>query len=599
MDSHDQISVIEALSCLGDMPLNHLSELIKRLDSKRVPALQAIFKQGDQADEVYFIGSGRLSKYEDEGFSGRLVRGQIAGWASFIHQCPHDHTLIAENDCYLYVLKRQDMDELIKDHPAILAGFLMAATPMPATSKEIKSLKANRQVGVFIFDDLREEAGTVFDRLMSCYNNQSKITRYDYNQFSGLAKITTPETELFGPLAADVFAHLESENNTVFYTATTLDPKEWMQKITTQVDTLILVVKDTTQALPDWFAALVKTWQKKPGLVILRTEAGPFDKRVLGLWDTFEPEWHYRLHIDDNQKWGSVGRMALGKAVNLVLSGGGCLGAIHCGILKALTDADFPIDTIGGTSAGAGIAIGHSLGHSPEVTAEKFHYAFTAQKPFKSYTLPYYGLINPKRLDRVLKEITEGYMLEESHIPIHVTVTNLTKSCAEVLTTGSAWEAMRMTGSLPAILPPYIRNGCTYIDGGIINNFPISIAREKYSGRYVGVTFNIPKDNLVNASYEEMPNILQATLAKLKITKSSDFPGLAKVLAGSMMLSSTSDLKDAVNRVDLLLHPPVPSSIGITSFERFDELYEIGVEYGEQYVSELKNSNNFNELISF
>jgi len=40
MDSHDQISVIEALSCLGDMPLNHLSELIKRLDSKRVPAQQ-------------------------------------------------------------------------------------------------------------------------------------------------------------------------------------------------------------------------------------------------------------------------------------------------------------------------------------------------------------------------------------------------------------------------------------------------------------------------------------------------------------------------------------------------------------------------------
>jgi len=100
MDSHDQISVIEALSCLGDMPLNHLSELIKRLDSKRVPAQQAIFEQGDSADEVYFVGSGRLSKYQDERFSSRLVRGQIAGWASFIHKCPHDHTLIAENDCF-------------------------------------------------------------------------------------------------------------------------------------------------------------------------------------------------------------------------------------------------------------------------------------------------------------------------------------------------------------------------------------------------------------------------------------------------------------------------------------------------------------------
>lgn len=599
MNSHDHISVIEALSCLGDMPLNHLSELIKRLDSKRVPAQQAIFKQGEPADQVYFVGSGRISKYQDDIFSGRLVRGQIAGWDSFIHQCPRDHSLIAENDCFLYVLSRQDMDELIKEHPAILSGFLMAATPIPATGKTITSLKANRQVGVFVFEDLNDEAGVIFDRLMSCYHNQSKICRYTYDGFCELAKITDPQDELFGPLAADVFAHLESENDTVFYTATTQDPHEWIEKVTTQVDTLILAVRDTTNALPEWFTAFIKTQQKKPGLIILRTEKGSFDQRVLALWDLFEPEWHYRLHIDDDRKWGSIGRMALGKAVNLVLSGGGCLGAIHCGILKALADADFPIDTIGGTSAGAGVAIGHALGNDPEVTAEKFHYAFTAQKPFKAYTLPYFGLVNPKRLDRVLKEITEGYKLEESQIPIHVTVTNLTRSCAEVLTTGSAWEAMRMTGSLPAILPPYIREGCTYIDGGIINNFPISIARQRYSGRYVGVTFKIPNDDLVISSYAEMPNAMRATLAKLKIIKPNDFPSLGEVLASSLMLSSKSGLKDAVNHVDFLLHPPVPSNVGITSFERFDELYKIGVEYGKEYVSELKTNNIFNDLTSF
>lgn len=599
MDSYDQISVIEALSCLGDLPLKCLSELIKVLDSRRVPAQQPIFQQDDPSDEVYFIGSGRLSKFQGDVFSGSLIRGQIAGWDSFFHECPRDHSLIADNDCYLYVLKRQDLNELVEQHPTILAGFLMAATPVPTTSKKATSLKANCRVGVFIFEDLREEANAVLDRLMVCYTDHAMINQYSCQAFCKLAKVTDNYSELFGPVAADVFAHLESDNETVFYTATADDPHEWLQKITTQVDSLILVVKDTTNTLPGWFTDFLKTWKKKPGLVVLRTEEGDFDKRVLAIWDLFEPEWHYRLHIDDKQKWGSVRRMALGKAVNLVLSGGGSLGAIHCGILKSLTDSGFPIDTIGGASAGAGIAISHGLGNSPEVTAERFRYAFTTQKPFKAYTLPYYGLLNPARLERVIKEISEDHLVEESQMPVHMVVTNLTKSCEEVITTGPVWEAIRMTVSLPAMLPPYVRDGCLYIDGGIINNFPISIARQRYSGRYVGITFDIPSDELVTYTYADMPNMLQATLAALKITKPHAFPGLGEVLSDSLMLSSTSGLQEAVKHVDFLLHPPVPSNVSVTSFERFDELYEIGVKYGEEYVAKLKTADTFNELTAF
>jgi len=470
---------------------------------------------------------------------------------------------------------------------------------VPTTSKKVTALRANRQVGVFIFEDLQEEADVVFDRLMACYNDHTTINRYSCQAFCELAKVTDNHNELFSPLAADVFAHLESDNDTVFYTATADDSHEWLQKITTQVDSLILVVKDTTNTLPEWFTDFLKTWKKKPGLVVLRTEEGDFDRRVLAIWDLFEPEWHYRLHIEDDHKWGSVRRMALGRAVNLVLSGGGCLGAIHCGILKSFKDLGFPVDTIGGASAGAGIAAGYGLGNSPEVTAERFRYAFTTKKPFKAYTLPYYGLINPSRLERVVKEISEDYLLEESHMPVHMVVTNLTKSCEEVVTTGPVWEAIRMTVSLPAMLPPYVKNGCLYIDGGIINNFPISIARQRYSGRYVGITFDIPSDELVTYSYEDRPNGLQATLAALNITKPHAFPSLGEVLSDSLMLSSTSGLQEAVKHVDFLLHPPVPPNVGVTSFERFDELYEIGVKYGEEYVSKLKTAGTFTELTAF
>lgn len=45
-----------------------------------------------------------------------------------------------------------------------------------------------------------------------------------------------------------------------------------------------------------------------------------------------------------------VARWMAGKAVGLVLSGGGSRGLAHLGVLHALDDAGVPIDVIGGTS---------------------------------------------------------------------------------------------------------------------------------------------------------------------------------------------------------------------------------------------------------
>ena len=590
MESHDQLSVIEALACLGDLKLNLLSQLMQRLQSRRIPAQQAVYSENGTSDCVYFIGSGRLATFRESSYTGQLSRGQMAGWDSFFHQCPRDHALVAQTDSFVYALSRADLDALVEEHPALLAGFLSASTPIPVTGSPKYTPVANRQVAVFTFEDLSQESDAVFNQLVTGMEGNERVTRYGCAEFCDLASLQNTPEALFGHVAADVFAQLEAERDTVLYSASVHESVDWYRRIFHQAETLVMVVRDTTDQIPDWFVALIKESRKKPGLVIVRNDLGAFDRRVLSLWQSFEPEWHYRLKLNDDRRWRSVARMARGQAINLILSGGGCLGAIHCGILKALDEAHFPIDTIGGTSAGGGIAISYASGDSVESVAAKFRYAFTEQKPFKSFTLPYHGLINPKRLDRVLQEMTEGRLLEQSFLPVHVTVTNLTRSSAEVLTTGPAWEATRMTGSLPGVLPPYIRSGCTYIDGGVMNNFPVSVAREKYGGRYVGITFKIPKDHQIKAKYEELPNALQATLTRLKIGEPNDFPGLGDILANSLMLSSASALKDAINRVDLLLHPPAPHDIGMTSFERFDELYAIGLEYGRKSIAELQQS---------
>lgn len=51
-----------------------------------------------------------------------------------------------------------------------------------------------------------------------------------------------------------------------------------------------------------------------------------------------------------NEDFTRVARFISGKAVGLVLSGGGSRGLAHYGVLKALEEANIPVDFVGGTS---------------------------------------------------------------------------------------------------------------------------------------------------------------------------------------------------------------------------------------------------------
>src|SRR5690606_39783892 len=67
------------------------------------------------------------------------------------------------------------------------------------------------------------------------------------------------------------------------------------------------------------------------------------------------PKLHHHVALDCDGEFAKVARFLTGRAIGLVLAGGGALGCAHLGVVQALQDARIPIDFIGGTSAGAAI----------------------------------------------------------------------------------------------------------------------------------------------------------------------------------------------------------------------------------------------------
>jgi lysophospholipid hydrolase len=66
--------------------------------------------------------------------------------------------------------------------------------------------------------------------------------------------------------------------------------------------------------------------------------------------NSFEED--YESIPDKFSDFSRLSRVLMGKAIGVVLGGGGARGAAHIGVIKAMIESGVPIDMVGGTSIG-------------------------------------------------------------------------------------------------------------------------------------------------------------------------------------------------------------------------------------------------------
>lgn len=210
------------------------------------------------------------------------------------------------------------------------------------------------------------------------------------------------------------------------------------------------------------------------------------------------------------------------KTVAVVLMGGGAMGAAHVGALKVLEEAGIPIDYIVGTSmgglVGALYAIGydaHSMdslmkqqdwGHLlsddiyrhnlPERMREtdKTHIVslpYTLKKS-RAVKLPS-GAVKGQNLYNLFLDLTTGYHSEISFetlpIPFACVAANARDGEKVVLNKGLLPTAMRATMAIPGFFSPVEKDSMLLIDGGVVDNYPVDVAKEMGADVIIGVVF--------------------------------------------------------------------------------------------------------------
>ncbi|EHH1097824.1 TPA: patatin-like phospholipase family protein [Vibrio parahaemolyticus] len=195
--------------------------------------------------------------------------------------------------------------------------------------------------------------------------------------------------------------------------------------------------------------------------------------------------------------------------VAVVLAGGGAKGAAHIGVLKALEEMRIPVDIITGTSMGAYVGGLYATGMSAD-EIESFIYSVDWNSGYrdrvdrsqrrvrdKEYEDRYQittdlglrfgevraptGVVQGQNMLRVLRETTGNLgrfdSFDELAIPYRSVATDILELDEVVIGNGYLVDAMMASMSVPGALPPYKLNGHMLVDGGVVNNMPVDVAR--------------------------------------------------------------------------------------------------------------------------
>jgi NTE family protein len=175
--------------------------------------------------------------------------------------------------------------------------------------------------------------------------------------------------------------------------------------------------------------------------------------------------------------------------VAFVLSGGGSLGAIQVGMLRALYERDIEPDLIVATSAGA--INGAFIAARPQrvETADELAVIWRHVRRGQVFPLnPLSGLLGflgtrahmvpDCGLRRLVSRHVEQQRLEQLPIPLHVVAVDVVTAEELLLSTGPVVDAVMASAAIPSVLPPVRWGNRELMDGGVANNTPISHAIE-------------------------------------------------------------------------------------------------------------------------
>ncbi len=297
---------------------------------------------------------------------------------------------------------------------------------------------------------------------------------------------------------------------------------------------------------------------------------------------------HHHVRLGREGDVRRLARRVSGRAVGLVLGGGGARGFAHIGTLRALAEAGVEVDLVGGASIGALIAAAHASGVSVDRMVELAGY-FASRRKLLDRTLPITSLMAGRKVSAIYQQMFGEMLIEDLWIPLFAVSSGLSRAHTVVHSRGLAWRAVRASTAIPAIFPPLLADdGEVLVDGNVMNNMPLDVMREWCEGgTVIGLNPMPTNDKMTPYHFGASLTGWEALKGRMGLFGSRT---RAPSIIGSVMrateINSANRMRLASFRglADLLIEPPL-DTFPILAFDRYEPIIEIGYESAREAIA--------------
>lgn len=596
MHSSSSTPDFPAVGLFSDLSAGERAALVSGLETRSLQRGDILVRQGDPADALYFVISGRFAVTLD----GRrdpiaeIGPDQPIGEIAFLTGGTRTATVSAMRDSLVLRLDRSDFERLAGQCPSIWRTLANALSQRLAATTAPEPAAADprpRTIAV-----IRAGASQIPQRFLQALAKVFATNATTLVLDSSRAAQQMPSgTRLDSIEATQSLNKLESSYDYLIFLADA-DLTDWSQKAIRHADLVLAVAVDGADTSPnplELFAAnLVSPDAQR--LVLVHEHRQPITGTSRWLRKR-KVAAHHHVALDDDSTTARLFRFINGTAIGFIACGGGALCAAHVGLYKALIESGFEFDALGGTSAGAAMTGAFAMGKHPDDIDRGTHDIFVTNHAMQRYTWPRYGLLDHRHYDAQLERYFAGTNIEDLWIPYFSISTNLSSYELHRHDRGDLFEAIRASGSIPVLLPPvYTPDGEMLVDGCLLDNVPVRAMHALKNGPNVVVSFHIPELERFNVDYAKLPSrteMVRAALNPLAWGKLPEAPGITTVLMRSLM-ANRNDFQRHLRPSDVLFVPPIPADMGILDWRRHTELVRNAYWWGLEEVERLRRARN-------
>ena len=256
--------------------------------------------------------------------------------------------------------------------------------------------------------------------------------------------------------------------------------------------------------------------------------------------------------------------MLLNKEIGLTLSSGGVKAMAHIGFLKVLLENRITPNILSGTSGGALVAAFYAAGKTPEDII-----SFFRKTPLFKFSLISWkkaGIIDSAKYQSIFANALGVTTFEALKYPLTIAATNLTDGSLRYFNKGDMIKPLIASSALPPYFSPIRIQDDLFVDGGILNNFPIEPIMNECDlliGSFVNPVLRIQP--------EEISNIL-------------------RLIQRVYHIGLEANHEQKIRRCNYAFMPTETRKIGVLDTRMIDKAYTIGLEYAQRELPKIKQS---------